>query len=484
MASVDELRAELEALDAEIQALHHDKNGELREFTAPTQKRFDALTAERAELRDNLAQYEAITRGGRDPARSFPAVRTANEDKRVNVNFRSAGKAWQVRDDADGDELRGRAVDALEGIGASDEAIERALGAMYDQADAPAENNELARRLAVCSSPDYARAFAKLARDPISGHNTWTGAERAAWDAALEARASMAIDTGATGLFAVPTHLDPTVIVTNDGTSNVIRAISREVQLSVGNTWNGISSDGVTASYDDEATEVSDDSPTLAQPSIDAHMARAMVVGSMEVFDDIPNLQSEVLRLFHDAKDRLEETKFTVGSGVGEPTGVFTTIAATAASRVVSTTAATIGVADLKAVYRAVPARHRRVARWLANTLYTLEVKDLGTAVNASFSGDLRDPAASRWYDLPVIESDDAPTTQTTTALDPEILLGDFSQFVIVDRIGASAEFIPHLFHVGNNLPSGQRGVFFRFRSGSKVVNTNAFRLLVDKTSA
>ena len=101
-----------------------------------------------------------------------------------------------------------------------------------------------------------------------------------------------------------------------------------------------------------------------------------------------------------------------------------------------------------------------------------------------SYSGDLREPSASRWYDLPVLESDDAPTTQTTAALDPEVLLGDLSQFVIADRLGASAEFIPHLFATGNNPPSGQRGVYFRFRTGSDVVNTNAYRLLTDKTSA
>jgi HK97 family phage major capsid protein len=355
---------------------------------------------------------------------------------------------------------------------------------MLEQARHPQEQNELARRIAVCSNPDYARAFAKLAVDPTSGHNSWTGAERAAWDAMLEARAAMAVGSGATGGYMVPTHLDPTIILTNAGTSNVIRSISRQVTLASQTTWHGVSSDGVTASYDAEAAEVSDDSPTLVSPSIDTFQGQAFIRASVQAFDDIANLQSEALRLFADAKDRLEETKFTVGAGSTEPTGVFTTIAATTASRVTSTTAATIGVVDLKAVYRAVPARHRRVARWLANPLYTLAVKDLGTAVNASFSGDLRDPSASRWYDLPVVESDDAPTTQTTTALDSEILLGDFSQFVIVDRLGATAEFIPHLFHTSNNRPSGERGMYFRFRNGSGVVNTGAFRLLVDKTSA
>jgi HK97 family phage major capsid protein len=484
MASVTELRAELKALDAEIMALHHDRNapGGLREFTPKEQTQYDNLHAEREVLAEKIAKHEAIADGAKDPSRSVVAVKP---DKRSapNVNYRSAGKAWQVRDDAAGDELRGRAVDALEGIDASDESIRRALDTMIEQSRHVQEKDELARRIAVCSNPDYARAFAKLAVDPTTGHNTWTSAERAAWDKMLEARAAMAIGAGATGGYMVPTHLDPTIILTNNGSSNVIRQISREVTLASQTVWNGISSAGVTASYDSEATEVSDDSPTLANPQITTYQAQAFVRASVQAWDDIANLESEVHRLFADAKDRLEEAKFTVGAGSTEPTGVFTTIAATTASRVVSTTAATIGVVDLKAVYRAVPARHRRVANWLSNSLYTLTVKDLGTAVSSSYSGDLREPAASRWYDLPVVESDDAPTTQTTTALDAEILLGDFSQFVIVDRLGASAEFIPHLFG-GSGRPTGERGVYFRFRNGSGVTNTNAFRLLVDKTSA
>jgi HK97 family phage major capsid protein len=484
MASLTELRAELEALDDQIKALHETKDGELREFTPAQQKRFDALTSERAELAEKLRKHEAIRSAADDPHRVIEPGSGAATRWGASVKHRSSGRAWNVRDTQDGEELRGRALDALEGIEASDESIERALDAMIGQASHPEEQNELARRIAVCSSPDYARAFAKLAADPVSGHNSWTSAERAAWDKMLEARAAMAVGSGATGGYMVPTHLDPTIILTNDGTSNVIRMISRQVTLSAGSVWHGVSSDGVTASYDVEATEVSDDSPTLSNPSITTYQAQAFVRGSVQAFDDIANLQSEVLRLFNDAKDRLEETKFTVGSGTDEPTGVFTTIAATTASRIVSTTAATIGVPDLKAVYLDVPARHRRKSTWLANPLYTLAVKDLGTAVSASYSGDLRDPAASRWYDLPVVETDDAPTTQTTTALDSEIMLGDFSQFVIVDRLGATAEFIPHLFGTSTGNPTGERGVYFRFRNGSGVVNTNAFRLLVDRTSA
>jgi HK97 family phage major capsid protein len=84
-----------------------------------------------------------------------------------------------------------------------------------------------------------------------------------------------------------------------------------------------------------------------------------------------------------------------------------------------------------------------------------------------------------------VVESDDAPTTQTTTALDSEVLLGDFSQYVIVDRPGGmSVEYIPHLFNTSNNLPDGRRAWYATWRNGADVTNVDAFRLLVDKTTA
>jgi len=41
--------------------------------------------------------------------------------------------------------------------------------------------------------------------------------------------------------------------------------------------WKGVSSSGVTWSFGAEATEVSDDSPVLAQPSVTVHMARGFI---------------------------------------------------------------------------------------------------------------------------------------------------------------------------------------------------------------
>ena len=323
------------------------------------------------------------------------------------------------------------------------------------------------------STDDYANAWWKL----INGREYLLTSEE---------RTALGVTTNANGKFLLPTHLDPTIILTSAMSTNEVRKLARVVTLTDGQpAWNGITSAGVTASWDGELTEVSDDSPTFGNPQITTTRAQAFVQASISATEDIANLANDLLMMFNDAKERLEGAAHATGTGSGQPKGVFTAVAAVTASRVASTTAATIGLVDIHAVYKAVPVRYRNNATWLANPLYTLAVKALGTAISASFSGDLREPVAGRILGKPLVESDDAPTTQTTTALDQEILIGDFQQFVIVDRPGDMAvEYIPHLFATANNLPDGRRGWYATWRNGSDVTNADAFRLLVDTTTA
>ena len=56
-------------------------------------------------------------------------------------------------------------------------------------------------------------------------------------------------------------------------------------------------------------------------------------------------------------------------------------------------------------------------------------------------------------------------------------LLGDFSYYIIYDRIGMNIETIPHLFDVTNK-PTGQRGLYAYWRNGAKVADASAFRTL------
>jgi HK97 family phage major capsid protein len=58
------------------------------------------------------------------------------------------------------------------------------------------------------------------------------------------------------------------------------------------------------------------------------------------------------------------------------------------------------------------------------------------------------------------------------------LVVGDFSNYVIADRIGMTVEFIPNLFDPTTARPTGQKGWFAYYRVGANVVNVGGFRLL------
>ena len=300
-----------------------------------------------------------------------------------------------------------------------------------------------------------------------------------------EERAAIAVGTNTQGGFLVPTHLDPTLILTNAGSGDRIRTISRVVTLTSGNVWRGVTSAGSDFSWDAELAEVSDDSPVVGSQSITVHAGKGFIQASIEAFEDIPNLASDVLMLFADGKDRLEGAAHATGSGTGQPFGIFTALDANTNVERTSTTAATIGLVDLQAMKRAVPVRFRGNGSWVYNPVYGDAIKALGTALSASYSTDITQDNTPTLLGRPAVESDDAPAAQTTTVKDNEIVFGDFSNYVIVDKPGSTAiEFIPMLFNTANNLPDGRKGWFMHFRSGADSVVDTAFSLLQDKTSA
>lgn len=328
------------------------------------------------------------------------------------------------------------------------------------------------RNIAARSTVAYTSAFQKL----MTGREAYMTAEE---------RAAIAVGTNTQGGYLVPTHLDPTLIMTNTGTANVIRAMSRVVTLTRENTWNGVTTAGSSFSWDGELVEVSDDTPTFGPAQIPTYIGQGFIQASLSAFDDIEALASDVLMLFNDGRDRLEAAAHATGSGSAQPTGIFTALDANTNVEVTSTTAATIGLVDLQGLKRSVGIRWRNRGSWLMNAVYADAIKALGTALSASYSTDITQSNTDLLLGRPLVETDDAPSTQTTTVKDNEIVFGDFSNYVIVDKPGStSIQFIPVMFNTANNLPDGRAGWFMRFRSGADSVNDLAFRLLQDKTSA
>jgi HK97 family phage major capsid protein len=176
----------------------------------------------------------------------------------------------------------------------------------------------LARRILFTGGPAYRAAFAKLVSAGLQGVEpsyVLTPAEQK-----LILRA-MTVGTGSQGGFAVPYQLDPTVINTSTGSVNPLRQIAR-VEQTTGNEFRGVTSTGLTLSYSAEASEATDNSPTLVQPALTLNRVQGFMPVSFELDQDWDSLQANLGQFIQDAKDDLEATKFAVGTGTSEPQGV------------------------------------------------------------------------------------------------------------------------------------------------------------------
>jgi HK97 family phage major capsid protein len=339
-------------------------------------------------------------------------------------------------------------------------------------ADKAQERLAWSRQLLMRQRDDYIGAFEKLmVGDTIS----LTDVERAA----------IAVGTNTAGGYLVPTHLDPTLILTNAGAKDVVRTMSRVVTLVGGaNKWNGVSTAGSTASWDGELTEVSDDTPPFAPIQIPVFSAKSLIQASIESFEDITGLASDVQMLLQDSRVRLETIAHLTGNGTTQPCGIFTALDANTNVEMSLTTGHTWTRADLGRVVNALGDRWTDGAEWLMHPIFMEEILELGTALGASYSVDLTQGYVEQLLSHKANRSFSAPSTSQTTTVDNLLVFGEFSNFVIVDKPGSTAiEFIPHLFNTSNNLPDGRRAWYMHFRNGSDSVNDLAFRLLQDKTT-
>jgi HK97 family phage major capsid protein len=476
VARAAEVRSELEELD------------NLDILTEEQEVRFDELVAEIDTLAETRAKLEA-----RDAARARVAD-IAKDEKNMERGF-DVPNVQVKRDPFDLSEIRGlsrselrsRALEAVERVesdtmtDANRAEVERKLRNVRD------DRGVIPGLILHTGSDAYRSAFMK----GLAGRSDlWTSEERNAVAAAEEFRASMSL-TDANGGYGVPFTLDPTLILTNDGAVSPVRNLAR-VETITTDTWNGLSSAGVTASFDAELAEVSDDSPTFAQPSVTVRKAQAFVQGSIEITQDFRGLESDVMAMLADGKARLEASVFINGaSGSNQPIGIITALDG-GSSEVAPGTAETFAVGDIYKTQQALPARWRsagsRVA-WIAELSTINLMRQFGTANNYhGFLVDLGGGAPSQLLGYPLYEDSNmdagSAINPAATADNHILVIGDWRNYLIVDRVGMSVEFIPHLFNTTTNLPDGRRGWYAYWRVGADSLVDGAFRVLNVATTA
>lgn len=443
----DEQEARFSELEAEVETV--DEDGAVRGLLADI---------DREERRADMLERMTSGEGNVVKEEAFSTPNINRNDDPFDLD------TLRVSPLADRDEVRaqvvGRAKTAVERVRAGDDERHR-MANLLDEVD---DAGWLAKRYLTTGSELYERAFANyLAGRPSVGD---------------EARA-IASGTDNKGGFAIPVALDPTVILTSDGSINPLRQISRVESITT-NKWEGVTHAGVTTGYQNEADQArSGDEGTFSQITVEPQRATAWIPFSFEAEQDWVGMRDEMARLIADSKDDLEADKFITGSGTDEPAGVVKTLASSSAVDTDDT--ATLKASDVYDLEVELPPRFRQRASVLGNRAIFSTIRqfassdghDLWERIGAGL------PPQLLGYDAFEASAMDA----TISAGNELLLMGDFRYFLIVDRVGMSVELVPHVFGA-NQRPTGQRGLFAYWRNSSVITADNAFRVLVAKSGA
>jgi HK97 family phage major capsid protein len=452
MMKLQEILERQTAIRAELLELekNEDRTDEDEAFTDTLLSEWDTLEEQRKPLAARMQRLDAVRYAAKDDRKveqtTPDLVVSRNHDPFEDLD--AVRKRLVPRQD-----IRERALNAIE--------RSNKLGQFgHDYAEAATvraqEDPTIARHMLLTGSDEYQEAFRQYVEDPEGQ------ASRAALSLTL-----------ANGGYLLPFVLDPTIVLTNNASANPWRRISNNKQTT-SNTWNGVTSAGVSAAWLAEATEVTDNTPTVGNIQITPQKASAWVFGSYEVLADTDFAQ-QLPVLLADAKDRLEEAAFATGTGTGQPKGVIT-----GATTTVTGTGGvgTYTVGDIYALQQAVPPRFRNSpnAAWVGNVAIINKTRQFDTAGGASFWTNLGKGQPETLLGAPIYESSTMVGTITTGS--KELVFGDFGQFYIVDRVGVSLMYEP-MVKGASFRPTGQAGWFMFWRTGSDVATPAAFRVLV-----
>ncbi|MEU2895236.1 phage major capsid protein [Streptomyces sp. NPDC006967] len=438
------------------------------DLTASQQRAWDAHSAALVELREFVAEQRAARLaasrsgwGAQFAPGGAPAPGTGLSEARQ--------RALRLVDE----EVRTRGLDTAAG-----DRMHTLIRADSDDVD----GELIAQRTLLTMNPHYRTAFRQLIsdRNPMLTDDE-IRAVRAVRD--FEKR-SMAIGSPATGGYAVPVIIDPTMFLTAQGLGNPVYALAR-VEVITNDTWRGLTTAGVTWQWNAEAAATTDNAPTLAQPEIPTNRADGFIPYSIEAGSDIVDFEAQMMSLLASGYTDLVGAALTTGLGASnQPTGIVTALDANTNTELAVTTGGMIaGLADIARVWAALPARARNGQRvaWMSSVSVRNQVQALSG--DNSEGNPVYSLADGMLYDRPYVTNEHMDAMPTGTNAGNLLVVGDFTGYVVAQRAGMNIEPISHLFDVTNNRPTGQRGLFAWARIGADSIDDTRFRLLQNKTT-
>ncbi len=279
--------------------------------------------------------------------------------------------------------------------------------------------------------------------------------------------------TDTDGGYLVPEEFEKQIL---DGLTeaNVIRLLAktiktnndRKIPVAVGHS---------VANWTAENAAFTESNPTFGQKEIDAYKLTDLVRISVELLQDSAfNLEEYIANEFIRAFGIAEEQAFCVGTGSGQPTGIFTANGGTVGVTAAATNAVTAD--ELITLIYSLKSPYRRNAKFLMNDATVAAVRKLKD-LNGSYlwqpSVQSGQPDKLLGYELYT-----SPYVPTAAAGALTVAFGDFQNYWIADRSGRTVQRLNELYAT-----NGQVGYVATERVDGKVILPEGIKLLKMKAS-
>lgn len=274
--------------------------------------------------------------------------------------------------------------------------------------------------------------------------------------------------TDADGGYLVPEEFERQIVTTLDE-ANVIRSLAKII-ITNSERKIPVASSNSVAQWTPENGTYQESNPTFEQKQIDAFKLTDLIRVSQELLQDSAfNLETYIADQFARAFGIAEEQAFCVGTGVDQPTGIFTdkggSLGVTAAS------ANTVTVDELISLVYALKSPYRRNAKFLMNDATVSIIRKLKDGNGAYLwqpSSQAGQPDRLLGYEIYT-----SPYVPTVAADAFVVAFGDFNNYWIADRTGRTVQRLNELYAT-----KGQIGYVATERVDGKVILAEGIRLL------
>ena len=278
----------------------------------------------------------------------------------------------------------------------------------------------------------------------------------------------------ANGGFLVPTEFEKQIVTALDE-NNVIRSVANVIKTAAERKI-PVAASHVAAQWTAENGAYTESNPTFAQKAIDAYKETALAKVSIELLQDsMFSVEAYLANEFGRAFGILEEEAFCVGTGTGQPTGIFNAYDDDAPVggeiNVITGTPGAVKGDDLISLVYALKAPYRKNAKFLMKDSSVAEIRKLKDGNGVYMwqpSLQAGQPDKLLGYDL------------LTSAYAPEIAanalpvaFGDFHSYWISDRSGITIQRLNELYSA-----NGQVGFIATKRCDGKTILHEGIQLL------